>query len=185
MFPVQPAPVPLPFTPPGPRLPPMLLLAALAFAPPTRAADGFTEIGIDPPDPVPHAVRPALLDDEEATAPAPSDDAEWAAWWRKWRSWPPFAAQEPETPPSRDDGARLGGAAMPQATAPFLAFGNAVPLFIASMPARGSSTASTPTTTTTTTTGPSTGEEEETITLTETVPPSLLVEPPPIAPPPR
>jgi hypothetical protein len=176
--------VPLPRNPPWPRLLPALLLAAFALAPPARAADGFTEIGIDAPDPIPHAVRPSLLADEDPILPAASDDAEWAAWWREWRGWTPFAAQEPETPPSRDrdDGSRLGGAAMPQSPGPFLAFGNAVPLFIASTPARGPSTASTPSTTTTTATGPGTEQEEETITLTEIVPPSLLVEPPPVPP---
>ena len=173
----------MPRNPPWPRLLPALLLAAFALAPPARAADGFTEIGIDAPDPIPHAVRPSLLADEDPIPPAASDDADWAAWWREWRGWTPFAAQEPETPPSRDrdDGSRLGGAAMPQSPGPFLAFGNAVPLFIASTPARGPSTA-TPSTTTTTATGPGTEQEEETITLTEIVPPSLLVEPPPVPP---
>ena len=179
MFPVQPAPVPLPFTPPWPRLPPMLLLAALAFAPPARAADGFTEIGIDPPDPVRHAVRPALLDDEEATAPAPSDDAEWAAWWREWRSWTPFAAPEPERAPDRDaDVSRLGGAAMSQPPGAAFTFANSMPLFVAGTPARSVAVASTPTTPTTASTPV---DEEETVTLISDVPPSLLAEPPPVA----
>jgi hypothetical protein len=162
----------------------MLLLAALAFAPPARAADGFTEIGIDPPDPVRHAVRPALLDDEEATAPAPSDDAEWAAWWREWRSWTPFAAPEPDRVPDRApdrdaDVSRLGGAAMSQPPGAAFTFANAMPLFVAGTPARSVAVASTPTTTPTTASTPV--DEEETVTLISDVPPSLLAEPPPVA----
>ena len=57
--------MPLPRNPPWPRLPPALLLAAFALAPAARAADGFTEIGIDAPDPVPYAARPSLLADDK------------------------------------------------------------------------------------------------------------------------
>ncbi len=180
-----------PCNPPWPRLPPALpasalltsalLLAALALAPHARAADGFTEIGIDDPDPLPRAVRPSLLADEDPIPPASADDAEWAAWWREWRGWTPFGAQEPDSPPAGGaEPARLGGATMPQpASLPF-AFADAAPLFIAGMPARGTGTTITPSTTTFST-GPAT-EEEETITLIEVAPESLLAEPPPVVP---
>lgn len=190
MFPAQPAPVQPPRHPPWPRLLPALVLAALALAPPARAADGFTEIGIDAPDPVPHAVRPSVLADDDPAPSAPSapfDDAEWAAWWREWRSWTPFAAQEPDNAPGRDrdaDSSRLGGAAMPQPPGPAFTFANAMPLYVPGTPARSAAIASTPTittTTTTTTTSATPVDEEETVTLIFDVPPWLLAEPPPVS----
>ncbi len=193
MFPAQAAPVQPPRNPPWPRLLPALVLAALllaplALAPPARAADGFTEIGIDAPDPVPHAVRPSVLADNDPAPSAPFDDAEWAAWWREWRSWTPFAAQEPDSAPGRDrdaDSSRLGGAAMPQPPGPAFTFANAMPLYVPGTPTRSAAIASTPTITTTTTTTTTTSatpvEEEETVTLISDVPPSLLTEPPPVS----
>jgi hypothetical protein len=192
MFPAQAAPVQPPRNPPWPRLLPALLLAALllaplALAPPARAADGFTEIGIDAPDPVPHAVRPSVLADDDPAPSAPFDDAEWAAWWREWRSWTPFAAQEPDNAPGRDrdaDSSRLGGAAMPQPPGPAFTFANAMPLYVPGSPARSAAIASTPTittTTTTTTTSSTPVDEEETVTLISDVPPWLLAEPPPVS----
>lgn len=172
--------MPLPRNPPWPRLPPALLLAAFALAPAARAADGFTEIGIDAPDPVPYAARPSLLADDDPLPPAADDDAEWAAWWREWRGWTPFATPDPDSAPRRDDdSARLGGATIPQPTGLPFAFADAAPLFIATTSARGTGTISTPTTTTTS--GPAT-EEEETITRIEVAAPTLLADPPPAPP---
>lgn len=181
MFPAQAAPVHPPRNPPWPPLLPALLLAALALAPPARAADGFTEIGIDPPDPVPHAVRPPVLADDDPGPSAPFDDAEWAAWWREWRSWTPFAAQEPDSAPARDrdaDSSRLGGAAMPEPPGPAFTFANALPFYVAGAPARGIAMASTHPSTT-----PATppADEDETVTLISDLPPALLVEPFPVA----
>ena len=172
--------MPLPRHPPWPRLPSVLLLAGLALAPPARAADGFTEIGVDAPDPVPHAAHPSLLAEDDPIPPAAADDAEWAAWWREWRGWTPFATADTDSARGRDDEpAHLGGATMPHPAGLPFASADAAPFFIASTSARGTGSTSTPTTTST---GPATEEEEETITLVETAPHSLLVELPPIAP---
>ena len=104
---------------PPPRRPALLLATLLATAPHAAAlgADGFTEIGVDPPE----RPRPAIL---AATGPAPDApaqdplaDTDWAAWWREWEGWSPFALDPSEAGPGAARGqgaaARLGGGAGP------------------------------------------------------------------------
>ncbi len=111
--------MPTPHRPPRPPQPRALQQAALAAllcaAPHARAADGFTEIGIDPPGPRPrpgaHAARHAAEDDQAAP---PADDTDWAAWWRELRAWTPFPTPDPaQAEPDRQANRplRLGGAA--------------------------------------------------------------------------
>lgn len=140
--------MPTPHRTPRPRLPRTLRRAALAVllcatpgAPP-RAADGFTEIGIDAPDALPRVAalasqRPAP---EEPPATPAAEDTDWAAWWREWRAWSPFAAPDPpsnvgDAAPDGTRPARLGGAVTPQDPIQSAALHDPWPFFAASFPA--------------------------------------------------
>lgn len=177
--------MPVPHPPHRPRLTRALRRAALAAllcaAPPplARAADGFTEIGIDPPEPLPRGV--ALAADprppEEPPAPTTADDPDWAAWWRELRAWSPFAVPEAEPPAREADTtppARLGGAATPLDTGLAAAF-DPFPVYAATASSRATAPTSVspplPTL-------PVTTDDEETLTLVAEPPLALLIEPP-------
>lgn len=177
--------MPVPHPPHRPRLTRALRPAALAALlcavppPPARAADGFTEIGIDLPDELPRAAARAAdpRPEEDPSPTATTNDEDWAAWWRELRAWSPFATPEAEPTAREADAtapARLGGAVTPVEPG-LAAFADPFSLYAA--------TAASPTTTLSgsrpaPTSLPEAPGDDEPLTLIAEPPLALLIEPP-------